>query len=206
MQAGSTVERAHQRTLNIEAGRADWPPFGDEKTRIARLAVALRLIKGANLVKSHTMVALSLGLVPIPLFDVAVLTGNQVSMIQSLGSIYGQRFSNNQVKAVVFSMIGGSVPVLGVLGLSSGVKLMPGIGTLVGSSSVAVSGGALTYAVGRLFLSHFESGGTLLTFDTAKTCAQLGQEFSRGRQFVADLKAKGAGASRPKAARAAETW
>ena len=203
MQASRDVENAHRRTLEIEAGRGDRPPAGDEETRGARLVVSMRLIKGENVVNNHTLVALSLGLVPLPLFDVAVLTSNQVSMVRALGAIYGQTFSSNKAKAVVFSLLGGSAPVLGVLGLSAGVKWIPGIGTLAGSSGVAVSGGALTYAVGRLFLSHFESGGTLLTFDAAKAYAQFRQEIRRGRRVVADLRAQGAAG--PTAARYTES-
>ncbi len=203
MPTGRDVEREHRKILDNEAGRADLPPTGDEVERIASLAVSMRLIKGENVIKNHVMVALGLGLIPVPLFDVAMLVGNQVSMVHSIGLIYGQAFSNNRVKAVVLSLVSGSAPVLSVLGLSTGAKLMPGIGTLVGSGSVAVSGGALTYGVGRVFLRHFESGGTLLTLDAAKARSQLKREIRRGREVVADLKAKVGASAAPAAAGAA---
>lgn len=194
--AGKDIEAEHRRILDVESGRAHEPPVGSDEERIASLVRSVRLVKGENVIKNHVMVALSFGLVPLPLLDVAVLTGNQVAMVRSLGAVYGQPFARSRAKASILSLIGGSVPVLGVLGLSTGAKLIPGVGTLVGSGGIAVGGGVMTYAVGRVFLRHYESGGTLLTFDAVKARAQLRREILRGRDVVSDLKARMAPAGR----------
>ena len=38
-------------------------------------------------------------------------------------------------------------------------------GTIASGVSTAVFAGASTFAVGKVFIEHFESGGTFLTFD-----------------------------------------
>jgi uncharacterized protein (DUF697 family) len=140
-------------------------------------------------IKNHVMVALSLGLVPVPVFDFALLVGNQIKMVHGLGKIYEQSFPENRAKAIVISLVGGSLPVLGVLGLSA-LKVMPGIGSLGGSGSVAITGGILTYAVGRVFVRHFESGGTFIDLQMDKARDQFNQEIKRGREYVAKLRSK----------------
>jgi uncharacterized protein (DUF697 family) len=163
----------------------DLPPaIGSED----RITSGTRAATVDNTIKNHVLVALSLGLVPLPVFDVVVLTTNQVKMIHSLGRLYDvQPFRGDGVKAVVLSSISGTLPVAGVLGLSSGLKILPGVGSLIGSGSVAVTGSALTYALGRVFAKHFESGGTYLTLDKRRARVDLGAEIGRGRDFVSGL-------------------
>ena len=54
------------------------------------------------------------------------------------------------------------------LASASVVKAIPLLGTLVGGVSWLALAGASTYAVGKVFIQHFESGGTLLTLDPEK--------------------------------------
>jgi hypothetical protein len=49
---------------------------------------------------------------------------------------------------------------------------------------MAVFGTASTYAVGSVFIQHFETGGTLLTFDAEKVRDFYAQQFREGRQVV----------------------
>jgi hypothetical protein len=51
------------------------------------------------------------------------------------------------------------------------------IGTLFGMVSVSGFAVAATYAVGRVFIAHFESGGTLLDLDLASAKAQVASHF-----------------------------
>jgi hypothetical protein len=45
--------------------------------------------------------------------------------------------------------------------------------------------GASTYAVGRVFIQHFECGGTILSFDPEKVRAHFEKEFEEGKKVVA---------------------
>ncbi|MGB5733152.1 MAG: DUF697 domain-containing protein [Thiohalocapsa sp.] len=149
---------------------------------------ATRAAAAENIIKNHVLIALSLGLFPLPIFDVLLLTTNQAKMVYALGRIYGvQPFHKDALRAMIISLASGTLPVAAVLGLSSGLKVVPGIGSLIGSGSVAISGAVLTYAVGRVFVKHFESGGTYLTLNKHKARADLRAEMKKGQGFVSDL-------------------
>jgi uncharacterized protein (DUF697 family) len=161
---------------------------------IAGISSATRSAASENAIRSHVLVAFSLGLIPVPIFDFAALTANQVKMVHTLGRINGgQSFHDSRLKAIILSLVGGAMPVLGIQGLSSGLKVMPGIGSLVGSGSVAVSGGLLTYGLGRVFVKHFESGGTYLSLDIKEAREQLKKEVEKGRGVVFNLRKKAQG-------------
>ncbi len=162
--------------------------IGFTEAEIAAAIAGERRLKAENRIKSHVMASMTLGLVPLPVFDVAALFGNHLSMIKALCDIYEVDYSTTRVRSIVLSVLAGATPVLTVVGLSSGAKLIPGIGTLVGSGGVAVSAGATTYALGSVFTSHFEQGGDLLAPDVAALRARLKHELARGKEFAERLK------------------
>lgn len=179
----------HHYAFGVRDDGKDFPPVGSDGAMTATTALATRSAASENAIKTHVMIALSLGLIPLPVFDFAMLTANQIKMVHTLGEIHGgHSFHDNRLKALVLSFVSGALPVLGIIGLSSGIKIMPGIGSLLGSGSVAVSGGLLTYGVGRVFVKQFESGGTYLSLDLKTARAQLNQEMEKGRSVVSDLK------------------
>jgi len=165
----------------------------EETAQIAAAAevdttAATRRVQADSIIKNHVIVAMSFGLVPVPLFDLALLAGNQVAMIKSLSDRYGVPFEQRKVQSIVISLVGGALPVLGVVGLSSGAKLVPGIGSLFGSGLVAVTGGAVTYGVGQVFATHFETGGSLLDLDTTKVRERFKQEVRNGKKVAAEIR------------------
>ena len=46
----------------------------------------------------------------------------------------------------------------------------------------------LTYAVGRVFIAHFESDGDLLSFSPKKFSSSLADEFKAGMKKIASVK------------------
>jgi uncharacterized protein (DUF697 family) len=140
-----------------------------------------------NTIKNHVISAMAIGLVPVPIFDLGLLIANQVKMVHSLCKLYEVPFAENRVKSMVVSLVGGSAPVFCTIGLSTGAKLIPGIGTLLGSGIVSTTGGATTYAVGRVFSKHFDSGGTLLSFNSEKIRNIFKKELSKGREAAKEF-------------------
>lgn len=139
-------------------------------------------------VRGYVIASMGIGLVPVPVFDLAALIGLQLKMVHNLCETYEVKFSHNLGKSTVISLIGGVMPVAVTASFASVLKIIPGFGSLAASASVAVLGGALTYAVGRIFIEHFESGGTLLDFDPAAYHDRFRKAFVRGRQVASDLK------------------
>ncbi len=48
--------------------------------------------------------------------------------------------------------------------------------------------GAATYATGKVFIQHFASGGTFLTFDPAKVKAHYAQMFEEGKKVSSKIR------------------
>ena len=147
-----------------------------------------RDIVANSIVKNHIIASITLGLIPIPLFDISALTATQMNMLRSLSEHYEVPFNDMDIKPLVTSLVAGSLPVVSVLGLSSFAKLIPGVGSLVGSASLGVIAGAVTYAVGQVFIMHFEQGGTLEDFDARQAQAFFKKEFDAGKSFVRDIR------------------
>lgn len=120
------------------------------------------------------------GFIPIPFIDTLGLIGVQRLMIYKLSKIYKTPYSKELTKVWISTLMGGLTtnavsPLLG-----SAVKLIPGIGTLAGGTTMAVLGSSSTYAIGKVFQQHFEKGGTLENFDPETAKDTLHKELENG--------------------------
>ena len=109
------------------------------------------------------------GLIPVPLVDVVAVGGVQLQMLRRLSEIYGVPFSENMGKSIIASLAGAVIPASTAtttsMGVMSLVKGFPGIGTVVGALTMPVFSAGATYVIGKVFIQHFASGGTLLDFN-----------------------------------------
>lgn len=118
-----------------------------------------------KIVRKHMLTGMTLSAVPIPILDVAALTGIQLHLLDKLSQHYAVSFDKKLAKAKLIALLGSTLPTTSIMGLSSLTKLVPGIGTLAGGASLSALSGAVIYATGSVFIRHFEAGGTLETFN-----------------------------------------
>ncbi|WP_353572858.1 YcjF family protein [Candidatus Albibeggiatoa sp. nov. BB20] len=137
-----------------------------------------------NMVKNYIIASMGAALVPVPLFDMVALTGIQLKLLHSLAKLYDVKFTKNLGKSLIGSLLGGIVPASTAASLS---KAVPGVGTTVGVIGMSAIGGATTYAIGRVFIQHFESGGTFLDFNPEKVREYFKAEFERGKEVANEL-------------------
>jgi len=136
------------------------------------------LIKQANKITNRkTLYAAGAGLIPFPIVDTATLLGVQLTMIRSIGNLYDIPFKKHLAKSLVGALISS-------IGSVSLIKVIPGIGTVIGGTTAAVAGAASTYALGKVFTQHFDQGGTLLDFDPISSRKYFQEEYEAGRLFV----------------------
>ena len=148
----------------------------------------LREIKAAKIVKRYMLWSMGAGLIPLPLVDVGVLAAVQLKMLATLSRFYQVPFCRNAVKSVIATLLGfittnslrGSV-------VTSFLKSLPGVGFL-GSVSMPIYSGATTYAIGKIFVQHFESGGTFLTFRPYKVKEHFKKLYKEGQTVASNLK------------------
>jgi hypothetical protein len=51
------------------------------------------------------------------------------------------------------------------MGVTSALKSIPGIGTAISAFTMPVFSAGATYVIGKVFIQHFASSGTLLDFN-----------------------------------------
>jgi uncharacterized protein (DUF697 family) len=149
---------------------------------------AARLGRAETLVKDHMLMSLATGLVPLPALDLAAGMGIQLALIKRLCTLYGVPFSETAARGIVLSLLGTlGAGALGVGLFLSGVKLLPGAGTILGVVSLPIALAAFTYALGKVFIAHLELGGDLLSFDVRAQREYFRGLFHRGRAVARGL-------------------
>lgn len=130
-------------------------------------------------VKRYSLYSAGAGLIPVPLVDVAAISAIQLKMLKDVSVIYDVPFHDERVRSIVAALIGGLAGTN--LGYGFGrnlLKMVPVFGPVLGGLSVSAMGGAVTWAVGRVFMQHFASGGTLLDFEPDKMRQHFTSEVS----------------------------
>ena len=152
--------------------------------KLATLIFESRSAIAENIIKTHIITGMALGLIPLPMLDMMALSGVQANLLRLLCHHYQVEFDEQISKCIMSSMVRGSLPVLTMLSLSSLTKIIPGIGTLGGGISMALLVGATVYATGQVFARHFETGGTLQDFHHKHWQLFFQQQFEEGKTFI----------------------
>jgi uncharacterized protein (DUF697 family) len=143
-----------------------------------------------EIVKKHVIGSMAVGLVPLPLVDLMALTGVQLNMLRKLTQHYQVSFFKDKATNILASLIGSGLPVAFSGLFTSIVKTIPIIGQTTGALVMPAISGASTYAVGKVFIQHFESGGTFLNFNPEAVKEYYAAMFKEGQQVVSNLKKK----------------
>jgi len=142
----------------------------------------LRETEARNTILSHVSIAISFGIVPVPLFDFVAIGGTQLHMIRELALLHAVPFDDTLGRSLLTGLAGGALPLLASAGMASAAKFVPGTGSLVGGATLAVTAGALTWAIGTLFARHFRKGGQLEDFDPKTSRKAIRALMQEGRK------------------------
>jgi uncharacterized protein (DUF697 family) len=105
------------------------------------------------------------GFIPLPAIDIAIITGIQTLMIKKLCKLYGVAFKKEMVTAVVAGLASSGIgTVLSGKLATNLLNPIPFVGTILGATTLSVVSYASTYAIGKVFIKHFESQGTVEDF------------------------------------------
>ncbi len=139
-----------------------------------------------TIIRNHILWSMGASfLIPIPVADIFAVSALQLDMIRQLCRVYNVDFAETQGKAVVTSLTSSTLAKVGARSL---IKIIPGIGQLVGGVATSIFNGASTYALGEVFKKHFESGGTILDFDTERLKKFYQEKFEKGKKVAEQLK------------------
>lgn len=160
----------------------------DDAEKIAAEPAAEETLRSPDaIVKKYMLWSMLGGLAPMMVDSLAV-TAIQMKLLHALANRYNVKFTQNAGKSVIASLIGGlGSGAVTRGGLSSIMKMIPIIGPVVGSVTMPIISGASTYAIGKVFVKHFESGGTFLDFDPAKAKQPFEKMFNEGKNVAARI-------------------
>lgn len=141
-------------------------------------------------INRHVYWAVGAGLIPVPFVDIAAVTAIQLDMLKSICEIYEVEYSTEQGKGWIGALATSTLSSIFAKMGASTLKAIPLIGQAVGMASMAILSGASTYALGYVFVNHFEGGGTLNNFDADKVKQYYLQKVEEGKEVATELKNK----------------
>lgn len=166
--------RPTTKKATVESTRASRaaPPHADKALQVHAKSVTVgdtpasdRRARATKVVERFSFWSGVAGLLPVPFIDLAAVGALQIQMLRLISRIYDIPFSENRGKALVAGIAGTIIPMSTGVGLASVIKSVPIAGTAIGSLATPAMAMAATYAIGKVFIQHFASGGTLLDFE-----------------------------------------
>ncbi|AFM04311.1 uncharacterized protein associated with GTPases [Bernardetia litoralis DSM 6794] len=143
-------------------------------------------IQAESIVQKHVLWSMGMGALPIPFLDTIAVSAMQYEMLKQVSNLYGFEMSENMSKSLISMLAGGTLVRMG----ASAVKTIPIIGSFLVGGAMVVLSGASTYAIGNVFIQHFESGGDLFDIDTEKFKNFYNEKFEQGKEYAAEMKDK----------------
>jgi uncharacterized protein (DUF697 family) len=153
---------------------------GDETDAFGETTNTLGRAK--RIVIRYSRYAGAAGAIPIPAIDMVAVGGLQLKMIADLATNYGVEFNDQLGKSLLAAVIGSVSSTKIAYGFGgSMLKSIPIIGSIGGLLAMPAFAYAVTWAIGKVFVQHFETGGTLLDFNPEKMRAHFESEFAAAR-------------------------
>ncbi len=144
-----------------------------------------RLTRVNKLVRNHSIVNGALGIIPIGPLGVPLIIANALKMLHKLSKIYGVEFKKDVGKSVISGFLVGcgtfSISGRLIWGLSTAIPIAAPV---IGVITRPIFASAMMYALGHLFIQHFESGGTFLNFDPDKVRGHYAELFKEGKELA----------------------
>jgi uncharacterized protein (DUF697 family) len=154
----------------------------EESPRVSPFIAGQRQAKAKGIIRRYSAGAAVLGLVPLPVVDMAALAGLQLIMLAELAKLHQVPFKPWQARPLIGALVGGVAPVAAATGLLGyALRKIPLVGPAVGVLTLPVLAGAATLALGRLFNLHFALGDSLVDLDPERLRDRFSAEFSQAR-------------------------
>lgn len=148
-------------------------------------------IAAKKIVKNYMWWSMGAGLIPVPFVDLAAVSGVQIKMLKEMSDIYEIKFSENKGKSIVSALLGSILPnSLSGGNMGSLLKMLPFVGPVLGGLSMSLFSGAATYAIGKVFIQHFEAGGTFLDFNPVSVKEYFHTLFEEGQKVAKEMNEK----------------
>jgi uncharacterized protein (DUF697 family) len=144
-----------------------------------------------TIVKKNMVWSAGCGFLPIPMVEFVAITAIQIKMIKELSDHYNVPFRKDLAKASVISLLGSLGGVtLGQAVAASSLRVIPIVGPMIATLSLPALSAGASYAIGKVFISHYELGGTLLSFEAGEVRDYFKAKFDEGMKMAGKTKKK----------------
>jgi len=155
----------------------------------SQLASPLETAATVPIVWKYMGLSMGVGLLPIPWLDFLGVVGFQMKALKELSALYEVPFAKNRVKNILAVLLSGLGAVFfGRILAQGAAKLIPIVGPALALTMVPFTAGAVTYATGKVFILHFESGGTILNFNPKKVRDYYNEKYEEGLNLASRLR------------------
>jgi uncharacterized protein (DUF697 family) len=117
-------------------------------------------LKINNAMKARTLYSGAVAMAafqPLPVADAPIMVGIQITMMVKITSCFGIKPSNFNFKTILAGLGGPFAAAVVGRTLVSLLKLIPGFATIAGGAINAATGGAITFALGSLYMNVLSS-------------------------------------------------
>ncbi len=134
-------------------------PEGQKNAFVAsqRISLKHKVNRAHGIVATAAASAAGIGATPIPFSDALVIVPIQIGMLAGISSVWGLRVNTALIRTLVSSAITGSLGTLGGRAAASTLgellKLIPGVGSVVGGTINATTAFLLTTAFGEAYIA-----------------------------------------------------
>ena len=140
--------------------------------------------KAENAVAVAVAATAATGAVPIPFADAPLLIGEQVALMTTICGIYGINVKKDGLKMLATTALSaGGAAIVGKTVATNLLKLVPGVGSVVGGTISAGTAGVITLAMGKAFIEVCKAVklGKLSEFDltSSKGSTMMKEQFKK---------------------------
>ncbi len=133
-----------------------------------------------RLIKRYAYWTAGVGLLPLPLLDMAALAGLQLAMLRDLARLYQVGFSPWRARAIITALAGGVIPVSAASGIVGTLaRMVPIVGTAAGVLTLPALASGSTVALGKICALHFALGRDLFSLDPRQLARQVRKEMAK---------------------------
>lgn len=137
-----------------------------------------------KVIRSSVYASMGIGIVPLPLFNVAAVTASNLVLARKLSELYGVEFKEGIAKKIITAVVGAGAGTLATPLIESVVGLVPVIGWPLVIGTKPALNGMTTYAIGRMFVTHFEREGSFLSANMDAMKENFKAAFKNSREWL----------------------
>lgn len=156
----------------------------EEKAVVAKSADTNDVEKA---IRTSVYAAMGMGVVPVPWFNFATVTGIQLNMVRQLSNLYGVPFKEGVAKKIIASVVGAGAGVLSTPFVESVLIGLPLVGLPLAIGTKPIMNGLSTYAVGRMFVTYFERGGNFLSANIDAMGEDFKAAYKTSREWLGNV-------------------